>query len=167
MTLDLAGAQSDLADESQPPRPGFVVWLTGLSGAGKSTIAGALAAELEARFVPYEALGTELADADVVIAATEAPEPVLTAGGVASALARREGAPMLIIDIGVCFRPSVRIASAIPGTSYSITASVAWGVTSRGPRPVPPVVTISCTDPPSAQRRRCSEIRSRSSGMTS
>ena len=56
MTLDLAGPQSDLADDSQPPRPGFVVWLTGLSGAGKSTIAAALAAELQARGVAVEVL---------------------------------------------------------------------------------------------------------------
>ena len=56
MTLDLAGARSDLADDSEPPRPGFVVWLTGLSGAGKSTIAAALAAELQARGVAVEVL---------------------------------------------------------------------------------------------------------------
>ena len=79
--------------------------------------AKALAAELEARFVPYDALGTELANVDVVIAATEATEPVLTAGGVASAVARREGAPMLIIDIGVprAAEPSV---AELPGVTY-------------------------------------------------
>jgi hypothetical protein len=36
-----------------------------------------------------------------------------------------------------------RIASAIPGTSRSITARVASGVTSRGATPVPPVVSTS------------------------
>ena len=36
-----------------------------------------------------------------------------------------------------------RIASASPGTSRSITLRVASGVTSRGPSPVPPAVTIS------------------------
>src|SRR5204862_2476987 len=32
-----------------PMNPGFVVWLTGLSGAGKSTIAGRLSEQLAAR----------------------------------------------------------------------------------------------------------------------
>jgi hypothetical protein len=44
---------------------------------------------------------------------------------------------------GVCFAPSARISSANPGTSLSHTESVASGVTSRGPSPVPPVVTTS------------------------
>lgn len=42
-------------------RPAFVLWFTGYSGAGKSTIARALAAELEARGVNHEIL-----DGDVV-----------------------------------------------------------------------------------------------------
>ena len=36
-----------------------------------------------------------------------------------------------------------RIASAIPGTNRSATSRVASGVTSRGERPVPPVVKIT------------------------
>jgi adenylyl-sulfate kinase len=40
---------------------GFVLWLTGLSGAGKSTVAGLVASELEARGVTVERL-----DGDVV-----------------------------------------------------------------------------------------------------
>ena len=44
-----------------PTGPGFVLWLTGLSGAGKSTIAGLVAAELEARGVLLDLL-----DGDVV-----------------------------------------------------------------------------------------------------
>jgi len=39
--------------------------------------------------------------------------------------------------------PAARITSARPGASRSITARVASGVTSRGPKPVPPVVTTS------------------------
>ncbi len=39
--------------------------------------------------------------------------------------------------------PAERMASARPGASRSITARVASGVTSRGPNPVPPVVTTS------------------------
>jgi adenylyl-sulfate kinase len=42
-------------------RPGFTVWLTGLSGAGKTTIGHAVAAELERR-----GLHVELLDGDVV-----------------------------------------------------------------------------------------------------
>ncbi len=79
--------------------------------------AEALAEELGGRSVPYGSLGAELSAADVVIAATDAPEPVLNSGRVASALVRREGAPQLIIDIGVprACDPSV---AAIPGVTY-------------------------------------------------
>ena len=35
---------------------GFVLWLTGLSAAGKSTIAGLVAADLEERGLPYNEL---------------------------------------------------------------------------------------------------------------
>ena len=76
-----------------------------------------LAEELGGRSVPYGSLGTELAGADVVIAATDAPEPVLNSGRVASALVRREGAPQLIIDIGVP-RACDPAVGAIPGVTY-------------------------------------------------
>ena len=79
--------------------------------------AEALAQELGGRSVPYGSLGTELSGADVVIAATDAPEPVLNSGRVASALVRREGAPQLIIDIGVPRACDPAIA-AIPGVIY-------------------------------------------------
>ncbi len=55
--------------------------------------------------------------------------------------------PREIIAIGVTFNDSARIASAIPGASRSITFDVASGVLSRGPSPVPPVVTIKFTSP--------------------
>jgi adenylylsulfate kinase len=45
----------------QSPAPGFVVWLTGLSGAGKTTLAELISAELERRGRLVEAL-----DGDVV-----------------------------------------------------------------------------------------------------
>ena len=38
---------------------GFTVWLTGLPSAGKSTIAGIVADELESRGLPVEALDGE------------------------------------------------------------------------------------------------------------
>ncbi len=53
--------------------------------------------------------------------------------------------PTIALEImawGVFFRLSARIASANPGTSFSMTSSVASGVTSLGLRPVPPVVRI-------------------------
>jgi hypothetical protein len=53
MTNDVRGAESNLARSASPRRgstraEGFVVWFTGLSGAGKSTITEALAADLRA-----------------------------------------------------------------------------------------------------------------------
>ena len=79
--------------------------------------AEALAEALGGRTAPYSELGAELANADVVIAATETPQPVLTAGRVASAMTRREGAPMRIIDIGVP-RAGEPALAAIPGVTY-------------------------------------------------
>ena len=43
---------------------------------------------------------------------------------------------------GVFLRLSALMASEKPGTSFSITFNVASGVTSRGLKPVPPVVRI-------------------------
>ena len=79
--------------------------------------AEALAEQLRGRSVPYESVGAELAAADVVIAATDAPEPVLNTGRVASALVRREGSPMLIVDIGVP-RAADPAVAAVPGVTY-------------------------------------------------
>ena len=45
-----------------------------------------------------------------------------------------------------------RIASASPGASRSITARVPSGVRSRGPKPVPPVVTTSPANPSARSR---------------
>ncbi len=49
--------------------------------------------------------------------------------------------PAFALDImacGVFLRLSALMASAMPGTSKSITFDMAWGVTSVGLRPVPP-----------------------------
>ena len=56
------------------------------------------------------------------------------------------------------------MASGMPGVSLSQTARVASGVTSRGAKPVPPVVTISCTVPLSASRHSTASISACSSG---
>ena len=66
--------------------------------------------------------------------------------------------------IGVWVRPSARISSAKPGASRSMTARVASGVTSRGPNPVPPVVTTSPCDAESSVKTP--SISRRSSGTT-
>ena len=79
--------------------------------------AEALAEELGGRAVPYADVGAALASADLVIAAADAPEPVLNTGRVASALVRREGSPMLIIDIGVP-RAADPAVAALPGVTY-------------------------------------------------
>ena len=79
--------------------------------------AEALAAELGGRAVPFGGLAAALAAADVVIGATEAPEPVLTAPLVAEAMRRREGAPQVVIDIGVPRAGEPALAS-IPGVAY-------------------------------------------------
>ena len=43
---------------------------------------------------------------------------------------------------GVMASEAARMASAMPGARRVATAMVASGVTSRGPKPVPPVVRI-------------------------
>jgi hypothetical protein len=67
---------------------------------------------------------------------------------------------------GVIARPAARIASASPGACRSTTSSVASGVTSRGPNPVPPVIATSATRSSSASVRRWVAMASRSSGVT-
>src|ERR1700687_2802764 len=67
---------------------------------------------------------------------------------------------------GVLAAPTRLITSPIPGTSKSTSAAVAWGVTSRGPRPVPPVVTTKSTSREAAAMSTA-VIRSRLSGTTS
>ena len=65
---------------------------------------------------------------------------------------------------GVFAIESARTASAIPGATRSSTSVVASGVTSRGPNPVPPVVSTTCAD--AASSRTASAIAGRSSGTT-
>jgi len=63
--------------------------------------AEALAAELGGRSLPFDRLDEALALADVVIAAADAPEPLVSAAQAAAALRARDGAETLYIDIGV------------------------------------------------------------------
>ena len=69
-------------------------------------------------------------------------------------LERMPQTPREIMAMGVCFNVSMRIASARPGASRSMTARVASGVLSRGAKPVPPVVTMRLTSLRSANSRR-------------
>jgi glutamyl-tRNA reductase len=54
-----------------------------------------------AEIVPWDALSAELARADVVIAATSAPEPVLEAAALSAALESRGGQPIVVLDLAV------------------------------------------------------------------
>ncbi|MGE3962211.1 MAG: glutamyl-tRNA reductase [Dehalococcoidia bacterium] len=63
--------------------------------------AAALADELGGRAVPFDDLPDALARAHIAISAVGAPEPVVSAALLADAVARREGEPLLVIDIGV------------------------------------------------------------------
>ncbi len=79
-----------------------------------------LARQLGGRAAPFATLAAELAAADVVIAATGAPEPLLSLDRVTAALAGRAGSPggpLLIIDISVPRAADPAIAS-IPGVTY-------------------------------------------------
>jgi glutamyl-tRNA reductase len=51
--------------------------------------------------VPFAELLAAVASADVVVATTSAPEPLLAAGPLAAALRRRKARPLLVVDLGV------------------------------------------------------------------
>jgi glutamyl-tRNA reductase len=63
------------------------------------------AEELARRFggeaVPFERIGEELERADVVLSSTRCPQTILHAEDVAPAAARRDGRPLLLVDIAV------------------------------------------------------------------
>lgn len=61
------------------------------------------------------------------------------------------------IAVGVCCRPMLRRSSPNPGSSFSITPTIASGVRSRGDGPVPPVVKTSAA--PSASHSSISAVR--------
>ena len=63
--------------------------------------AEALAEELGARAAPLGELAAALADADVVVSSTGAPDFVLTADELAPAVRSRRGRPLLLVDLAV------------------------------------------------------------------
>ena len=60
-----------------------------------------LARSLNGSVVPYEEVGPSLANADIVIAATEAPDYVLSRDAIASAAEGRAGRAMFLFDLSV------------------------------------------------------------------
>lgn len=79
--------------------------------------ADGLAAELGGRAVPFKALPAALASAHVVIAASGSPEPLVSLDTLRAAMARRDGEPLLIVDIGVP-RDFEAGTHDLPGVSY-------------------------------------------------
>jgi glutamyl-tRNA reductase len=63
--------------------------------------AEALAGELGGRALPLERLVEALAQSDIVIAAADAPEPLVSRAAVAEAMSARPARPLLVIDIGM------------------------------------------------------------------
>lgn len=60
-----------------------------------------LAARLQARSRPFEALAEELAGADVVLTSVQVENPIIGIGPLRSAMERRQGQPLLVIDLGL------------------------------------------------------------------
>jgi len=60
-----------------------------------------LARQLAARSAPWDALDRELQEADVLIAATAAPNPVVRRDRLERCLSARAGRRMLVIDVGM------------------------------------------------------------------
>ncbi|MGH7438855.1 MAG: glutamyl-tRNA reductase [Polyangiaceae bacterium] len=63
--------------------------------------AAVLASEMKASAVPWEGLEAELAQADVVVASTASPRPVVTAEMVKRAMKARRGRTLFFVDIAV------------------------------------------------------------------
>ncbi len=67
----------------------------------RSGLAEEIARELNGVAIPYAELSSALAEADVIITATAAPEAIISAADVAAAMASRPERPLLIVDIAV------------------------------------------------------------------
>ena len=76
-----------------------------------------LAAQLGGRALALDGLEAALCEADVVIAAADAPEPLVTHTMVADAMSARPYRPLLLIDIGVP-RDIDHTVSTLSGVSY-------------------------------------------------
>ncbi len=100
--------------------------------------AAALAAQLggapAAATRPYEELPEALADCDIVLASTGAPEPIVTSELLGPVLARRDGRPLLLLDIAVP-RDIDPAVGALPGVRLcnidDLQETVAAGLAAR------------------------------------
>jgi len=63
--------------------------------------AEALAGKLGGRAIHYDAFQDELCRADIVIASTAAPHPIITRATLAPVMRKRRGKPLILIDIAV------------------------------------------------------------------
>ena len=79
--------------------------------------AEALATELGGKAASFEMLPDEIAMSDVIVAASGAPDTLIDLNTMRSAVERREGSPLLIIDIGMP-RDVDPAAATLPGISY-------------------------------------------------
>ena len=77
-------------------------------GAGAMTVASRrferaaeLAAEFSARAIPFEEVADRLAEFDIAVCSTAAPEPVVTAGMAAGAMRHRTLRPLFFIDLAL------------------------------------------------------------------
>ncbi len=84
------------------------------------------AEELVRRFggvaVPFDRIGDELARADVILSSTRCPQVVLHAADVEPALRRRDGRPLLLVDIAVPRDLDPAIADLDGCTLYDLDA---------------------------------------------
>ena len=81
-----------------------------------------LADAFGARAVGLDDLGEELAAADVVVASTSSPEPIVRKAEVAAALRSRRGRPLLLVDLAVP-RDSIR-RSTSSTTAFCTTSTI-------------------------------------------
>lgn len=79
--------------------------------------AEALAEELRGRAVPFEELTDAIATSDIVVSASGAPGFIIDLELMQAAVVRREGAPLIAIDIGMPRDIDPQVA-ALPGLSY-------------------------------------------------
>lgn len=122
-TLDAAQAPGGAAPRAATGAPGVTVWLTGLSGSGKSTIAFAVADRLRARGRAAEVLdGDELRDAlspGLGFTRADRDAHVGRVGYLARLLARHGVVALVpVIAPYAQTREAIRAAHAADGTAY-------------------------------------------------
>ena len=88
-----AGEVSELAARALAARGATIGAVTSRTQASAAKLAGAF----DARAVPFDRLGSELDNADVVVSSTSSPEPILTRDHVPN----RKGRPLFVIDLAV------------------------------------------------------------------